>query len=67
MKTIRVKPVGDHEIKDRNGKVIPARGAEVDKTVEIIRHIREGALEVAKTLPKKPKKKDDKTEESKEE
>lgn len=53
MVMIRVKPRRDLIVLDDKGKPIPARGIEVVKSVRILREIREGSLEVVKTLPNK--------------
>ena len=52
MATVRVKPREGLVVLDDNGKEIPARGAEVKKSVRIVREIREGSLIVVKTIKK---------------
>jgi hypothetical protein len=59
MNKIRVKPAEGVVVLESIGKPIPAKGKEVDKTVRILRAIREGALIVVKTLPKKEKDKEE--------
>lgn len=55
MRRIRVKPINGAIVTDSTGKQIPEKGVEVEKTVAVLRAIREGSLEVVKTLKKKDK------------